>query len=471
MSFFSGLDFFITLIIAIIPAIVIGLNGKSLRYYRGFLTCIFIYLIYRNSLMELAFLTGYSAMSLGLVKLYLLSRIKMGRNKFFYASAVIITLCPLILSKLESFVGHGFFGSGSTIFGFLGLSYIFFRVIQTIIEIYDGIINEIKWYEFLEFLLFFPTLSSGPIDRSRRFSQDYSKIYTGKEYSELLSNGIVKIMWGLLYKLPLSGTAMYIMNTYMINKYDPIHIIGYAYSYGLYMFFDFAGYSDMAIGLSEMFGYHCMENFNYPYMTESVAKFWRRWHISLSQWFRDYIYIPLGGSRTKSKGRVYINMLAVWLATGIWHGAAWNFVVWGLGFFILIAFEKVTGFPDTFKSKGMKIAYRIFTLFFINFEWVIFRAKDLKTAVIYIQNMFMFQKHTISDLRTMFIIKDYFWIILFAIVLSFPVVSNLRKRFEGKEELCRIYDAVIGILVIVLFIWAITFAVVGQNNPFAYANF
>lgn len=143
-----------------------------------------------------------------------------------------------------------------------------------------------------------------------------------------------------------------------------------------------------------MFGYHCMENFNYPYMTESVAKFWRRWHISLSQWFRDYIYIPLGGSRTKSKGRVYINMLAVWLATGIWHGAAWNFVVWGLGFFIL-----------------------------------------------------------------------------FAIVLSFPVVPNLRKRFEGKEELCRIYDAVIGILVIVLFIWAITFAVVGQNNPFAYANF
>ena len=164
-------------------------------------------------------------------------------------------------------------------------------------------------------------------------------------------------------------------------------------------------------------------------------------------------------------------MLAVWLATGIWHGAAWNFVVWGLGFFILIAFEKVAGFPDTFKSKGMKIAYRIFTLFFINFEWVIFRAKDLKTAVIYIQNMFMFQKHTISDLRTMFIIKDYFWIILFAIVLSFPVVPNLRKRFEGKEELCRIYDAVIGILVIVLFIWAITFAVVGQNNPFAYANF
>ena len=132
-----------------------------------------------------------------------------------------------------------------------------------------------------------------------------------------------------------------------------------------------------------MFGYHCMENFNYPYMTESVAKFWRRWHISLSQWFRDYIYIPLGGSRTKSKGRVYINMLAVWLATGIWHGAAWNFVVWGLGFFILIAFEKATGFPDAFKSKGGKIAYRIFTLFFINFEWVIFRAKDLKTAAIY----------------------------------------------------------------------------------------
>ena len=392
MSFFSGLDFFITLIIAIIPAIVIGLNGKSLRYYRGFLTCIFIYLIYRNSLMELAFLTGYSAMSLGLVKLYLLSRIKMGRNKFFYASAVIITLCPLILSKLESFVGHGFFGSGSTIFGFLGLSYIFFRVIQTIIEIYDGIINEIKWYEFLEFLLFFPTLSSGPIDRSRRFSQDYSKIYIGKEYSELLSNGIVKIMWGLLYKLPLSGTAMYIMNTYMINKYDPIHIIGYAYSYGLYMFFDFAGYSLMAVGTGYILGIKVPDNFNKPFISIDIKDFWDRWHITLSHWFRDFIFSrflfnSLSKKRFKSKltaasAGLMINMTLM----GIWHGLELHYIAYGVyhGILLVIAelYQKKSRFYKLHKrDKVYKIVSWFITLNLVMFGFLIFsgqgRAADI----------------------------------------------------------------------------------------------
>ena len=354
----------------------------------------------------------------------------------------------------------------------LGISFFTFKAISYLCDVYSEKVKlDHEPVRDVLYLSFFGQVLSGPL---ARFG-DFKNTFIGtEEKNHLFSDGVFRFLIGFNKKVLLANVLANITNEVYstdFSLFTPAFAWLGAICYSLQLFFDFAGYSDMAIGLSEMFGYHCMENFNYPYMTESVAKFWRRWHISLSQWFRDYIYIPLGGSRTKSKGRVYINMLAVWLATGIWHGAAWNFVVWGLGFFILIAFEKVTGFPDTFKSKGMKIAYRIFTLFFINFEWVIFRAKDLKTAVIYIQNMFMFQKHTISDLRTMFIIKDYFWIILFAIILSFPVVPNLRKRFEGKEELCRIYDAVIGILVIVLFIWAITFAVVGQNNPFAYANF
>ena len=379
MSFFSGLDFFITLIIAIIPAIVIGLNGKSLRYYRGFLTCIFIYLIYRNSLMELAFLIGYSAMSLGLVKLYLLSRIKMGRNKFFYASAVIITLCPLILSKLESFVGHGFFGSGSTIFGFLGLSYIFFRVIQTIIEIYDGIINEI-------------TLSSGPIDRSRRFSQDCYKIYTGKEYSELLSNGIVKIMWGLLYKLPLSGTAMYIMNTYMINKYDPIHIIGYAYSYGLYMFFDFAGYSLMAVGTGYILGIKVPDNFNKPFISIDIKDFWDRWHITLSHWFRDFIFSRFlfnslskkrfKGKLTAASAGLMINMTLM----GIWHGLELHYIAYGVyhGILLVIAelYQKKSRFYKLHKrDKVYKIVSWFITLNLVMFGFLIFSGQGRTAAI------------------------------------------------------------------------------------------
>ncbi len=392
MSFFSGLDFFVTLIIAVVPAIILGLSGKSLRYYRAILTCVFIYLIYHNSLMELGFLIGYAIMSLCLVKLYLFSRMKIGRNKVLYITAIMITLCPLILSKLESYVGHSFFGADNTIFGFLGLSYIFFRVIQTIIEIYDGVIKEIKWYEFIEFLLFFPTLSSGPIDRSRRYSQDYNKIYTRKEYSELLSSGIIKIMCGLVYKLPLSGTAMYIMNTYMINKYDPIHIIGYAYSYGLYMFFDFAGYSLMAVGTGYILGIKVPDNFNKPFISIDIKDFWNRWHITLSHWFRDFIFSrflfdSLSKKRFNSKltaasAGLMINMTLM----GIWHGLELHYIAYGVyhGILLVIAeiYQKKSKFYKLHKKDNVyKFVSWFITLNLVMFGFLIFSGQGKATAI------------------------------------------------------------------------------------------
>lgn len=246
-----------------------------------------------------------------------------------------------------------------------------------------------------------------------------------------------------------------------------------AVCYSLQLFFDFAGYSDMAIGVSEMFGYRCMENFNYPYMTESVAGFWRRWHISLSQWFRDYIYIPLGGSRNNGrKFRVYFNLFVVWILTGIWHGAAWTFIVWGVGYWAFISLERLFNLPERLKkSRIARTIYRIVVLVFINCQWVLFRSENIVTGLRFIKRLFFCERNALADIRTQFLIKDYFAFILSAVLLCFPIVPWIGKRLESKRVFHVVYETVLVAIVGVLFICALSFVVSGQNNPFAYANF
>ena len=194
MSFFSGYQFFVYLIILLIPAAVIGLQGKSLRMYRMILTALFIYVIYRDTPEQLAYLLVYAVGAVCLVKAYTLVRAKYGKDRRLYALAAALSVVPLVLSKWSGLYG-------GTLFSFLGISYIFFRVIQVIVEIYDGVITEISTAQFLMFLLFFPSLSSGPIDRSRRFVEDDERIWTCSEYAELLNDGIYKLVLGLFYKV------------------------------------------------------------------------------------------------------------------------------------------------------------------------------------------------------------------------------------------------------------------------------
>ncbi|WP_018659307.1 D-alanyl-lipoteichoic acid biosynthesis protein DltB [Allofustis seminis] len=357
MSFFSGFDFFVVLIIALIPAILLGLREKSLRFYRMFLTGAFIFLIYHKSPQELLFLLSYAILALYVVKLYGFLRARYGRNKYIYGHAVLIVLIPLIISKIELFMGQSLLGPDTTIYGFLGLSYIFFRVVQTIMEIYDGVIKDVNGYQFLTFLLFFPSLSSGPIDRSRRFFQDDEKIYTKAEYNELLEQGIVKIVLGLVYKLPLSGTFLYIMNTYMLNKFDPLHVIGYAYFYGFYMFFDFAGYSLMAIGTSYILGIKMPDNFNKPFISIDMKDFWNRWHITLSHWFRDFVFTRFiidSARKRRFNNRLtaaLVGLLLNMTLMGIWHGLEAHYILYGVYHGVLLG---ITEFYQK-KSKFYKI--------------------------------------------------------------------------------------------------------------------
>ena len=227
-----------------------------------------------------------------------------------------------------------------------------------------------------------------------------------------------------------------------------------AICYSLELFFDFSGYSDMAIGITKMFGYNCPENFNFPYMAESVSKFWRRWHITLGAWFRDYIYIPAGGSRV-GKVRLLFNLLLVWALTGIWHGSAWNFVFWGLGYFVVIAFEKYTGLPEKITSKVGQVLYRIGMLLFINFQWVIFRSDSLLNALRFIKRMFICGANPLADTRTLFLLKDYGVFILAAIVLSFPIVPWLEKQWESNEKVYNVIQTVLMCVVALLFTWSL----------------
>lgn len=356
----------------------------------------------------------------------------------------------------------------------LGISFFTFKAISYLADIYKHrvVLQESPAHDAL-YLSFFAQIQSGPLTRYQDMNREGLSC-TREARKNLFADGVFRFLIGFNKKVLLANVLANITNEVFAAPFENFSV-SFAWlgsiCYSLQLFFDFAGYSDMAIGITEMFGYQCGENFQYPYMTESVSKFWRRWHISLSQWFRDYVYIPLGGSRSEHRGRVYFNLFVVWLLTGIWHGASWNFVVWGLGYFVLIAFERMTKLPERFSTTFGKSIYRVFTLLFINFQWVIFRSDNLRNGLIFIKKMFICERNPLVDYRTRFLIKDYFGFILFAILLCFPIVPWVGQKLENRKYAKLVYEVLLAVLVCALFLWAVSFVVAGQNNPFAYANF
>lgn len=356
----------------------------------------------------------------------------------------------------------------------LGISFFTFKAISYLVDVYSKkiILDENPVHDAL-YLSFFGQVISGPLSRYSDMKNISVTLDRKGERFELFASGVYRFLIGFNKKVLLSDMLSNITNEIFSAPFENFSI-AYAWlgaiCYSLELFFDFSGYSDMAIGITKMFGYNCSENFNFPYMAESVSKFWRRWHITLGAWFRDYIYIPSGGSRV-GKVRLFLNLLLVWVLTGIWHGSAWNFVFWGLGYFVVIAFEKFTGLPERITSKVGQVIYRIGMLLFINFQWVIFRSDSLLNGLRFIKRMFICDANPLADTRTLFLLKDYGVFILAAIVLSFPIIPWIEKRWESNEKVYNIIQTVLMCIVAVLFIWSLSFVVSGLNNPFAYANF
>ena len=354
----------------------------------------------------------------------------------------------------------------------LGISFFTFKAISYLADIYrrrvrltDSPVRDALY------LSLFTQIQSGPLSRYGDMSGGGAGSPPGLTG---FSQGVWRFMLGFCKKVLLANVLSNI--TTEVFAADPASVsTAYVWlgsvSYSLQLYFDFSGYSDMAIGLTRMFGYDCPENFDYPYMTESVSRFWRRWHITLGAWFRDYVYIPMGGSRVSSRGRVYLNLLVVWLLTGIWHGADWTFIVWGLGYFVLIALERAADLPGRFRTRIGRGLYRAFTLLFINFQWVIFRAGSLRQAFGLLRRMVVPYHEPLSASRTVFLLGDYGIFLAMAVLFCFPVAARIDEKLAARPAAHKTFRAAAAVLTAVLFIWAVSFVVAGRNNPFAYANF
>lgn len=351
----------------------------------------------------------------------------------------------------------------------IGLSFFTFKSISYLADIYMGKCKvEKKLFDFALYISFFPQIMSGPITRYCDFKTD---LVRRKFKIEEISLGIERLICGLGKKLILSNTFAIVADKAFNSMGDDELTIVLSWlgsiCYTFQIYFDFSGYSDMAIGIGELFGFYCKENFNYPYISKSGTEFWRRWHISLGSWFRDYVYFPLGGSHVNRKTRLFINLAMVWILTGIWHGANWTFVVWGIYWLIVQLFEKFILFPDKLQHTSSQVIYRIITLLCINVGWVIFRAPNLSAAWSYIKSMLGMNHTPIANAFDLFLLKDNAILLILGIILSTPMVKNLCDK---RKNITLFKLAKAGVLCC-MFLFCVAYSVNVSYNPFIYFDF
>lgn len=349
----------------------------------------------------------------------------------------------------------------------LGISFISFQAISYIVDIYrgDAVVNKNPFYVAL-YMSLFPKVTSGPIIKYKHIDE---QIRNRSITIEKFSYGIERFIFGLAKKViisdilgNMSDDIFSVLNTGIDTPSSWIAIICYT----LQIYFDFSGYSDMAIGLANMFGFNFIENFNYPYISKSISEFWRRWHISLSTWFKEYLYIPLGGNR-KGSTRTLINLLIVFFATGIWHGASPNFIIWGFWHGLFMVIERLIKDKDWYK-KIPNFIKLILTLFIVMLGWVFFRVNSISEAIKFIAIMFGIKQYDYVsfDYRYFLNTKLIVWIIIGA-VLSTPLISNIFKKYKNIKG----FELVKTILIGILFIISIIFIVNSTYSPFIYFQF
>ena len=345
----------------------------------------------------------------------------------------------------------------------LGISFFTFQILSYIFDLYYGKTNvQKKWYKFALYVSMFPQLVAGPIVR---YDQIAYEIDHRQENLEDFSQGMTRFVYGLGKKVLLSNYMGVLADNMFYLSGEGSLSVGAAWigaiGYTLQIYYDFSGYSDMAIGLGRMMGFHFLENFNYPYVSRSITEFWRRWHMSLSSWFKDYVYIPLGGSR-EGAAKTYRNTFFVWLLTGIWHGANWTFIVWGLGYFVLLCIERLGGW-----TKGIRYIGHIYTMAAVILLWVVFRADSLTLAVRYIGQMFG-AGGALWDEAAASAFSGSILVLLAAAVLSTPVWKQLADRLR-LSELTR--KNVAAAAAVPLFLLCIAKCMSSSYNPFIYFNF
>lgn len=349
----------------------------------------------------------------------------------------------------------------------IGISFYTFQTMSYTIDVYRGdtkVQNNI--ISFGTYVTLFPQLIAGPIVRYQTVAEE---INNRIESYDLFSEGIKRFILGLGKKVLLANNiGLLWKNISSLNTWDiPVltawlGILGFSFQ----IYFDFSGYSDMAIGLGKIFGFNFLENFNYPYMSKSITEFWRRWHISLGTWFREYLYIPLGGNR-KGKFKHIRNILIVWILTGIWHGASWNFALWGLFFGVILIIEKL--FLLNLLEKLPHYLTRIYTLSLVLMSWVIFAFDSIKDGLNYIKILFGFGNNPIFNHTSLYLLYTNILLFLILIIGSTDIPKRLWKymsnRFNNKSW---IIENIFLLLVLGL---SIAYLVDQSYNPFLYFRF
>lgn len=400
---------------------------------------------------------------------------EIGKAKLVVASSMIINLCLLGFFKYSDFFIsniNALTGSAIPLLNLalpIGISFYTFQTMSYTIDIYRG---EAKLQKniisFGAYVALFPQLIAGPIVQYKTIA---TQLESRKETFDQFSYGVIRFMTGLGKKVLLANNIGLLWDQISQFSNDELTVVGAwlgitAFAFQIY--FDFSGYSDMAIGLGNMFGFRFLENFNYPYMSKSITEFWRRWHISLGSWFRDYVYIPLGGNRCGLSKQIR-NIAIVWLLTGVWHGASWNFIVWGAYFGLLLVIEKFILLK--WLNKLPAFVSHIYALLFVWIGWVIFAFDDLSVGINYLKSMFGLNGLSFTNDQTLYLLLNYAVMLLILIFSCTHFPKKIAISLFGNYGEKRVTGIAQGIFIVGVFIISVAYLVDASYNPFLYFRF
>ncbi len=393
--------------------------------------------------------------------------------KLIFINSMVVNLGILGFFKYYDFIIcniNRVFGIGLPILQLplpIGISFYTFQTMSYVIDVYlDKVPVQRNIISFATYITMFPQLIAGPIVKYGDIEQDLNY---RKENIIMFGSGIEYFIRGLAKKVLIANNIGLL---WQAVKATPLHelsvlsawlgIIGFTFQ----IYFDFSGYSDMAIGLGKMFGFNLMKNFDYPYISRSISEFWRRWHISLGSWFREYVYIPLGGNR-RGKVKLYINLLIVWFLTGLWHGANWNFIIWGLYFAGFIIIERM--FLNKWLGDRMKVLQHLYTLLVVVVGWVIFEFEDLSIIISYIKVMFGIDSKQFVDGSGLYYLYTNLILFIIAGTASTPLFKKITLLIQ--ERMGQAYSYLMPVVYLFLIILSTAYIVNETYNPFLYFRF
>jgi len=348
----------------------------------------------------------------------------------------------------------------------IGISFYTFQVMSYVVDVYrEAAKVQYNPFTLATYVSMFPQLIAGPIVR---YADVAEQLEHRTHTLDKTAYGIRRFILGLSKKILIANALGELCEIFKASGDKAVLFYWlYAIAFTLHIYYDFSGYSAMAIGLGKIFGFDLLENFNYPYISKSITEFWRRWHMSLGTWFRDYLYIPLGGNRV-SKPRWFFNILVVWFSTGFWHGASWNFIVWGLYFAVILILEKQFLLPVLKKTGRFQ---HIYVLLLIIISFVIFNAADMGEAMKYISCMFGGGGIPLLSAETGYYFRSNMIILFISVIGATPVIKNIAKRLEQSKNGTVIIGILEPIVLIMLLLLCTAYLVDGSFNPFLYFRF